>query len=65
MLLFLCFSTRKRGTEGLGENEERNSWKRGQTTSFHRSKLLSILGRVASKYEVMAGDYIIPNEIAY
>ena len=57
---FHCFSTKKKGgAESLGENEERNSWKRGQTTSFHRSNCL-ISGRVAIKYGLTVVDYIIP-----
>ena len=42
LVSFSIVSRRKKeeGTESLGENEERNSWKRGQATSFHRSNCL-------------------------
>ena len=61
--LFLDEEQKKKGeTEGLGENEERNSWKRGQTDKFSQIQLLNILDRVTSKYELTVADYITSDE---
>ena len=70
MFCFFSIVSRRRTKKKEGR---KTSEKMGDTTagrgdrqtSFHRSKLLNILGRVAGNCELTVADYIIPNEIAY
>ena len=63
--MFLDGEQKKGGPKASGKTRNATAGKGDRQTSFHRSKLLNILGRVAGNCELTVADYIIPNEIAY
>ena len=67
MLCFLSIVSRqeKGGPKASGKTRNATAGKGDRQTSFHRSKLLNILGHVTSKYGLELADYITSDEKAY